>query len=156
MEAVSLSCVPKLIDATTEVFEKMVFTTLGVREPLVNHPQPPANVMGAVRFLGTINGTVSFYASQAAACRIAGKLLGISPDEASSHVPDAVGEITNMIAGRFRAKMVQVGESLAITTPTVTSGTDFSAQHFGVVVTSLCPLTMGDSQVFVELALQVV
>ena len=66
MEAVARSCVPQLVDATIEVFEKMVCTTLGVGEPLVNHPQPPANVMGAVRFLGTINGTVSFYASQTA------------------------------------------------------------------------------------------
>ena len=154
MEAVALSCVPKLVDATTEVFEKMVFTTLGVIEPLVNHAPPPANVMGAVRFLGTVSGTVSFYASQTTACQIAGKLLGISPEEARSHVPDAVGEITNMIAGRFRAKMAQAGESLAITTPTVTTGTDFSAQHFGVVFRSLCPFTMGDGTVFVELVLQ--
>src|SRR5204863_4416067 len=94
-----VAMIPKVIDATTDVFQTMVFTTLEAGAPIVNGKQPVASVVGAVRFLGTLSGTVSFYCSDGAAREIAGTLLGISPDEAAGEVPDTVGEITNMIAG---------------------------------------------------------
>jgi chemotaxis protein CheX len=132
----------------------MVFTTLVPQPPQANQPQPAAAVMGAVRFLGSLSGTVSFYASEDAACQIAGLLLGIAPEEASDQTADAIGEITNMIAGTFRGKIALTGETLMITTPTVTRGTDFHAQHFHVVSRWLCPFQMGEHAVHVELILQ--
>jgi chemotaxis protein CheX len=146
--------IPKLAEATIEVFETMVFTSLTAGEPLNNRPQPAASVMGAVRFLGSLSGTVSFYASDDAANQIAAALLGTTPDDADMHVPDAIGEITNMIAGTFRAKVAQGGETLMITTPTVTRGTDFCAQHFHVVSRWLCPFKMGEHTLYAELILQ--
>jgi chemotaxis protein CheX len=151
---VESSSLPKLTDAAVEVFETMVFTTLVAGEPAVNNPPPSAHVVGAVRFLGSLSGTVSFYASNDAAQEIAGQLLGISPEDAADSVCDAIGEVTNMIAGTFRAKMTPSGETLMITTPTVTRGTDFSAQHFNVASRVLCPFFMGEKEVFVELILQ--
>ncbi len=146
--------IPKLTEATIEVFETMAFTTLTPQQALADTPQPTASVMGAVRFLGSLSGTVSFYAADDAACQIAGLLLGIPPEEADDQTADAVGEITNMIAGTFRAKMAQGGETLMITTPTVTRGSDFRSQHFNVVSRWLCPFQMGERTVFVELILQ--
>lgn len=154
MATVEAAALPKLAEATAEVFETMVFTTLSAGEPRLDAPPPAAHVVGAVRFLGTLSGTVSFYASNEAAQQIAAQLLGITPEEAAESVPDAIGEITNMVAGTFRAKMTQTGETLMITTPTVTRGTDFCAQHFNVASRALCPFTMGEHQVFVELLLQ--
>jgi len=154
MPSIESSSLPRLTDATIEVFETMVFTTLVVGEPALDSPPPAAHVVGAVRFLGSLSGTVSLYASNDAAQEIAGQLLGISPEEAADSVCDAIGEVTNMIAGTFRAKVTQTGETLMITTPTVTRGTDFSAQHFNVASRVLCPFFMGEKKVFVELILQ--
>jgi chemotaxis protein CheX len=146
--------IPKLAEATREVFETMVFTSLVAGEPLTDKPQPAASVMGAVRFLGSLSGTVSFYASDDAAREIACLMLGAAPEEADAQLADAIGEITNMIAGTFRAKMAHAGETLMITTPTVTRGRDFCAQHFHVVSRWLCPFTMNDHTVYAELILQ--
>ena len=146
--------IAKLAEATLEVFETMVFTTLTPGTPDHDGPQPPASVMGAVGFLGSSSGTVSFFATDDGACQIAAMLLGSSPEEALEQMPDAVGEITNMVAGTFRAKMAQGGETLMITTPTVTRGSDFHAQHFHVVSRSLCSFAMGEHTVWVELVLQ--
>jgi chemotaxis protein CheX len=145
---------PKLAEATREVFETMVFTTLTGGEPLSDKPQPEASVMGSVRFLGSLSGTVSFYAADDAAREIACLMLGAAPEEADGQLADAIGEITNMIAGTFRAKMAQAGETLMITTPTVTRGSDFCAQHFHVVSRWLSPFTMNGRTVYVELILQ--
>ncbi len=149
-----LAMIPKVVDATTEVFQTMVFTTLAAGTPIIDGKQPVASVVGAVRFLGTLSGTVSFYSSDAAAREIAGTLLGISPDEAGEEIADTVGEITNMIAGTLRGKLAQSGDTLMITPPSVTRGSDFCAQHFNVASRVLCPFTMGTHHVFVELILQ--
>jgi chemotaxis protein CheX len=149
-----MTIIPHLIEATTEVFATMMAKELEAGSPAVNGAQPAANVVGAVRFLGTMTGTVSFYASEPAAREIAGAMLGIAPEEADGEVSDAVGEITNMIAGTLRGKLTQTGERLMITPPSVTRGTDFSAQHFNVASRVLCPFHMGGEQVFVELILQ--
>lgn len=154
MPTVETRSLPKLTEATAEVFETMVFTTLTAGEPVVNNPPPAAHVVGAIRFLGTLSGTVSIYASLEAAQEIAGLLLGISPEDAIDSMCDAIGEVTNMIAGTFRAKMTQAGETLMITTPTITRGTDFSAQHFNVASRALIPFAMGERQIYVELILQ--
>ena len=152
--ATESTAVPRLIESTLEVFETMVFSTL-VPGPVRADAQPPAaSVMGAVRFLGSLSGAVSFYASDDAGCRIAAQLLGIEPQEAGEQMADAVGEITNMIAGTFRGRMAQAGETLMITTPTVTRGSDFRAHYFNVTSRTLVPFAMGDHQVFVELVLQ--
>jgi chemotaxis protein CheX len=149
-----MTMIPKLIEATTEVFETMVFRTLEAGPPTIDGQQPAANVVGAVRFLGSLSGTVSFYSSDGAAREIAGALLGISPEDAGNEVPDAVGEITNMIAGSLRGKLAQSGENLMITPPSVTRGSDFCAQHFNVASRALVPFKMGEKEVFVELILQ--
>jgi chemotaxis protein CheX len=150
----SLTMIPWLVDATTEVFQTMVFTSLTPGAAIVDGSQPVANVVGAVRFLGTVSGCVSFYSSDTAAREIAGAMLGISPEEASDEVCDTVGEITNMIAGTLRGKLAQKGDTLMITPPSVTRGTDFHAQHFNVASRVLCPFKMGGHDVFVELILQ--
>jgi chemotaxis protein CheX len=149
-----LAMIPLLFDATSEVFATMVFVDLERGTPIEGHEQPVATVVGAVNFLGSVSGTASFYASAAAAREIAGAMLGIDPAEAEAEVPDTVGEITNMIAGTFRGKLTQAGETLMITPPSVTVGTDFRAQHFNVAARVLCPFRMRDHELFVELILQ--
>ena len=50
-------------------------------------------------------------------------LLGIEVDEEG--LPDAIGEVTNMIAGAFRTRMAAFEDAWAISVPTVTVGSDF-------------------------------
>lgn len=152
--AMESSIIPRLAEAANEVFETMVSKTLIAGEPMRDKRQPSANVVGAIRFLGSLSGTVSFYSSDAAAREIAGAMLGIAPEDADNEVPDAVGEITNMIAGSLRGKLAQAGESLMITPPSVTRGTDFSAQHFNVAARVLCPFKMDAHEMYVEIILQ--
>ena len=149
-----LSMIPLLRDATSEVFATMVFVELEPGHPIVGSAQPVATVVGTVNFLGSVSGTVSFYSSDAAAREIVGAMLGIEPADAGNEVADTVGEITNMIAGTFRGKLTQSGETLMITPPSVTVGTDFRAQHFNVAARVLCPFSMRGQDVFVELILQ--
>ena len=66
---------------------------------------------------------------------------------------DAIGEITNMIAGSFRTHMAANGDAWAITVPTVTIGSDFYIKPLTNGHRVLIPFGMEGHEVFVELIL---
>lgn len=154
--------VGKLTDATTEVFETMVFRSvepLDIVEGDRDLPPPDATVVGVVKVVGTVgfagtqSGLVTFHSSMEAAKEIAGAMLGMTADEVNDEVPDAIGEITNMIAGSFRTKMAENGDPWAISVPTVTVGSDFRMRPTSCKHRALLPFRMGEASVYVELIL---
>src|SRR5215475_6002821 len=144
-----------LIESTKEVFETMVFQLLGSQTPIEGEAlRPRSNVVGTVAFAGERSGIVAFYSTTSAANVIAGAMLGIPSEEVNGEMPDAIGEITNMIAGTFRTKMAANGPRWAISIPTVTIGSDFYTKYVSDVKRILCPFTMSSGEeVFVELIL---
>jgi chemotaxis protein CheX len=152
--------ISRLTEATTEVFETMVFQTVVPGDP-VHGDAPEAGPMipGAVKVVGTVgfagsqSGLVSFSTTEAAARSITAAMLGMTPEEVNREVPDAIGEITNMIAGSFRTKMAQDGDAWAISVPTVTVGSDFRMRPLSCRERAVLPFRMGDSDVMVELVL---
>jgi hypothetical protein len=57
------------------------------------------------RFAGTTSGLVVFYSTTESAQHITAAMLGIDPGSVTGELPDAIGELTNMIAGSFRTRM---------------------------------------------------
>jgi chemotaxis protein CheX len=147
--------IAQLVDATTQVFETMVFKKLDQVTPIEGDAlRPRSNVVGIVGFGGTISGLVAFYSTLEAAQEIAGAMLGIEPSEVDGEMADAIGEVTNMIAGGFRLRMADRGETLAISIPSVTVGSDFYTRFASDVRRVLCPFRMdADLEVCVELIL---
>ena len=144
----------QLITSTHEVFETMVFTSLRSRTPIQGEAQrPQSNVVGTVAFAGERCGIVAFYSTTETAKKITGAMLGMPSGEVNGEMPDAIGEITNMIAGTFRTKMAAFGHPWAISIPTVTIGSDFYTKYVSNVRRALCPFTMDDGEIFVELIL---
>ena len=145
--------VAHLIEATREVFETMVLTSLTTGTPIDGDAlRPRSNIVGTVSFAGSDSGLVAFYSTFSTGERIASALLG-GPVHSQEDVADAVGEVTNMIAGTFRNKMVHDGASWAIAVPTVTIGSDFYTRYVSEVRRVLCPFRMTDEEIFVELIL---
>jgi hypothetical protein len=64
-----------------------------------------------VGFAGSASGLVAFYSTLDAVKAITGAMLGMEPGEVNGEIPDAIGEITNMIAGSFRTKMATEGDA---------------------------------------------
>jgi len=143
-----------LIESTREVFVMMVGRELHFGMPIEGEAlRPKSNVVATVSFAGSDSGVVVFYSTLAAANEIAGALLGMSPADVNGEMPDAIGEISNMIAGAFRTKMTEAGHPWVISIPTVTVGSDFYTKYVSDVRRILCPFQMDDQEVFVELIL---
>ena len=141
-----------LLAATREVFRTMVFHDVETAPPRVSAELPGANVVGTVAFAGSTSGLVVFYASFDSARKITASMLGIDPASVNGEMADAIGELTNMIAGSFRTRMAGVrGETWGISIPTVTVGLDFRTMYMSDVQRVLCPIRMGTAELFVEL-----
>jgi chemotaxis protein CheX len=143
-----------LTGVTKEVFETMVFRQLTSGEPNESEAlRPPSNVVGTVGFAGSRKGLVAFYSTLAGARNIAGAMLGMEPADVNGELADAIGEITNMIAGSFRTKMATQGQNWAISVPTVTMGSDFYITTRVNGRRILLPFKMESDEIFVELIL---
>jgi CheY-specific phosphatase CheX len=57
-------------------------------------------------------------------------MLGVSLEEAAAQKADAVGEICNIIAGYFKAK-IGMGDTCSLSVPTVLSGTNYQIHSPG-------------------------
>jgi chemotaxis protein CheX len=106
-------------------------------------------MVGSVGFAGSSTGLVAFHLSVDAAREITTAMLGIEIDEEG--LPDAVGEVTNMIAGAFRTRMAAFQDAWAISVPTVTVGSDFYIKPISTGDRVIVGFTMDAHELFVEL-----
>jgi chemotaxis protein CheX len=154
MSQIPEDIIAQLVASTHDVFVKMVFRELRSLTPIQGEAlRPRSNVVGTVAFAGGRCGIVAFYTTTETAREIAGAMLGMAPAEVNGEMPDAIGEITNMIAGAFRTRMAAKEQPWAISIPAVTIGSDFYTKYVSDVQRVLCPFSMSDSEVFVELIL---
>jgi chemotaxis protein CheX len=106
------------VTATVNVFQTMLGTTLtrgaiGVRAADAS----PQEVSGLIGLAGRYQGMVVVGLSSPTAMQIAQTMLGSPVTEVNADVTDAVGEITNMIAGAAKSKLEEY--KLSIGLPTV-------------------------------------
>ncbi|MFM8534739.1 MAG: chemotaxis protein CheX [Acidimicrobiia bacterium] len=143
-----------LMTSTEEVFETMVFKPLVRMPPVDTEPdRKGANVVATVAFAGHRRGLVCIHSSIDAARNIAGAMLGMAGDEITGEIPDAMGEVANMVAGTFRTTLAAIEPASAIAVPTVTIGSDFSTKYLSAVRRARCPFEMEGQPIAVELIL---
>jgi chemotaxis protein CheX len=146
--------IDELTAATRDVFKKMVFQDVEASSPIAGEAKrPKANVVGTVAFAGNTSGLVVFYSTMDTARIITASMLETDPAHVNSELPDAIGELTNMIAGSFRTRVAHAtGEMWAISVPTVTVGSDFYTKYCSDVQRVMCPFRMKNkAELFVEL-----
>jgi chemotaxis protein CheX len=144
--------IPHLIQATVDVFGTMLGVRLDTGDPVIGQP-PRTNVVSTVGFAGSSSGLVTLGCSSDAAREITASLLGLDPGDVESELADAIGEMTNMIAGQFRNRMSD-DDGWALTTPFSTIGRDFATVYAAGTQRVVCPFSMGRHALFVELVLQ--
>lgn len=150
MTLATASAIDILVGATTDVFETMIFRKVVAKGTTWGHAtRPKSQIVGSVGFAGSSTGLVAFHATLDAARDIATAMLGTPVDE--DGVPDALGEVTNMIAGSFRTRMAQFQDAWAISVPTVTVGSDFYIKSITTGDRVLVGFTMDAHDLFVEL-----
>jgi len=112
-----------LEETAVEVFSVMV----GVAVAPADHGSPSAmQITGVVGIAGAIRANFILRCSTASAIKLASQMLGIEPDapDAQTAACDALGEICNIVAGYFKAK-IGLGDACMLSVPTIITGQDY-------------------------------
>jgi chemotaxis protein CheX len=108
-------------------------------------------VSGVIGLSGRAVGTVVLNLSDNVAIRAASKMLSCELSKIDGDVCDAVGELTNMVAGAAKAKLAEY--QLAVSLPNVVTGKDHVVR-FPSNVTPVCvPFETGWGPVVLEVGL---
>jgi chemotaxis protein CheX len=109
--------------ATMSVFSRMLGLELVREKPFVRGAfAPQHDVTGIIGLSGTSSGTVAVSMPREMALAVTEILLGERPTEVNAQVVDAVGELTNMIAGAAKARLEAMSLSLGLPTVLVGKG----------------------------------
>lgn len=109
------------VRSVLSVFSTMVQCELTRGQPFIKDSfQPAYEVSGVIGLSGKAKGTVVLSLDREAAMRATEALLGERPLTLNADVTDAVGELTNMIAGNAKAQLEHF--ALSVTLPTVITG----------------------------------
>jgi len=96
---------------------------------------PPHEISGVIGLSGTAVGTVVLSLSRNVALQAASVMLANQVDEINADVIDAVGELTNVVAGAAKAQLEQ--HKLMVSLPSVIVGKDHEVR-FPSDVTPIC------------------
>jgi len=141
--------------AVREVFQSMVSMDV-IAEPPSPITDAEGQIVGSVGFVGDINGVIYLYAGNSFARLATGKMLGISEAEVDNQemVNDALGELTNMVAGCVKTRLVRDGRPCALTIPTIVRGQGLSVESPADVARKIIGFREGDHHFLAELLLK--
>ena len=112
-----------LLGGAKEIFETMIFVNLeesSETEDIIEGD----SLLGSITFKGGLEGCFTICCSAPCAKTIALSMLAMDPsDELSDEeITDAIGEVTNMVMGGIKSRILDVVGNIEVSIPTVTSG----------------------------------
>jgi len=129
-------CVNPVITATKSVFETMLGCT-PVRSALSLKEGTTScyDISAVIGITGKASGTIVVSLKLQTALQVLNRMLGIEATEINREVADAVGELTNMIAGSAKCHMEKL--ELSISIPNIVSGKNHEV-HYPSNVQPIC------------------
>jgi len=112
--------------AAAEVFEMMAGLHLELATMQGEEAQGEQTAM--VGMAGALCGMTTVRCSRTTAGKLASLMLGVDAAANPSVARDALGELCNMIAGNFKAKVNNLGGHCLLSVPTVISGENYSME----------------------------
>ena len=128
------------IRSLTNAFETMIGCEVKRGQlSLGTQPERLHEVSGIIGLSGTAVGTVVLSLSREVALKVAAALLLVDPEDITGDVIDAVGELTNIVAGAAKGELDQF--KLSISLPTVVTGRDHRMRFPSNVTPILVPFS---------------
>ncbi len=119
-----------LLDSASEIFETMIFMDM---EKASDQSQrvDGDSLLGSITFTGELEGCVSICCSSPCAKAVAVNMLAMDSDEEISEeeICDAIGEVTNMIMGSVKARLIETVGNLEVSIPSVVGGRMLENSH---------------------------
>lgn len=141
------------LEAVVSVLGTMANVPATPGRPFVNATRTAiGDVTGLIGITGHSAGTMSLTLSKGAILLIVNNMLHESYTELNDDIADAVGELTNMIAGQARMHLSQQGLNFSASTPSVVMGKGHRLSHISGSPILSIPFTTEGGDLVVEVA----
>lgn len=150
------SFINPFLDAVVGVLGMMASVKVTPGKPFINRSRTTmGDITGSIGITGYASGVMSLTLDEAVILRIVNNMLaenysGLNPD-----IADAVGELTNMIAGQARQDLANLGMNFKSSTPTVIMGKGHQVRHVTSSPILAIPFTSEDGNLVVEVSFEV-
>ncbi len=131
-----------IVNSTKEIFSTMIPMEIKAEDSFYQKEDMiSTDVMSLVSFTGEHSGIVAFFCSKKIALKVTSSMLGMEVGEFDQDSKDAIGEVTNMIAGALKNKVLDTFGAMHLSVPIVIAGADLtissaSGEHEAMKVNS--------------------
>ncbi len=116
-----------IINSTEEIFSTMIPMELKAEDSFYQKEDMiSTDVMSLVSFTGEHSGIVAIFCSKDIAIKITSNMLGMESTEFNQDTKDAIGELTNMIAGSLKNRVLEKFGAMQLSVPIVIVGADLT------------------------------
>jgi chemotaxis protein CheX len=138
--------------AVPDVFLGMLSMELSAETPAPFPLEAAGQIIGSVGFIGEATGIIYLYAGINFAKIITARMLGIEDAEVDpgEMVNDAVGELSNMVAGYVKSRLCDAGSQCTLTIPSVVRGQQLSVELSSNVTRRVIGFRNGENQLVAE------
>jgi len=136
-----------------------VLTTMAMIEPKPGKPYlntdrtAVGDVTGLIGVTGFSEGVISLTLDEGCILKIVSNMLGEEFNSIDDEIADAVGELTNMIAGQTRTHLSNQGMSFQASTPSVFIGKNHELKHISNTPILSIPFTTPNGNLVVEISI---
>jgi chemotaxis protein CheX len=117
---------PKLKASIEEIFATMIFLDLTAAEPLASGTEDlGCHVSAMIGLSGDFNALLGIHCSAKAGLAIGSAMLGMELEDIDDDTKDALGEISNMLAGGIKESFAAENINLLLALPTTISGKSY-------------------------------
>lgn len=138
--------------AVKKVFDTMINVPFSLGKPTLKQGnEVPHEISGIIGLSGNVSGCVVISLSSEVAFQLVSVLLGEKVTQLNEVCTDAIGEITNMIAGNAKTDFPGTGNSISV--PSVVYGKHKVTYPSGIpIITIPCKTEKGD--LIIEIAIK--
>jgi len=141
------------VQSVQNVFSTMLQLPLTIGEPTIkNDDEPTYDVSGIIGMSGDVVGSVVLSFPKETAERVVALFTGLPPEEIGDNLPDAVGELVNMVSGGAKGQFQD--RKVSISCPSVVIGANHKVARPKDVPCIAIPCESDCGAFAVEVALQ--
>lgn len=142
------------LNAVIDVLGTMAMVQATPGKPYINTKRVAVgDVTGLIGINGQATGVISLTLEEKCILHIVSNMLGEEYSRINDDIADAVGELTNMIAGQARAHLANEGLKFQASTPTVIIGKNHTLSHVNKEPILAIPFTTPQGQLVVEISI---
>ncbi|PIE67884.1 MAG: flagellar motor switch protein FliN [Deltaproteobacteria bacterium] len=154
MEKITDDAIRQSIQSTLiETFDAMMSMQMEVADGEEALGLDENRMVGAIHFGGEVVGVMSFHLAETFAKTATAAMLGIELNEIKSQdeIKDVIGELANIVAGNLKTEFLDAGLTCVISTPSITSGSDFKIDPVDIAPPMHFTFRQADNYVQLEL-----